>query len=121
MARLVSHRLDDIEEQIAFLTTVRAQHDKQAFMESLVLRFSCQYAVLIIAEAVAKLPAALLANYESLQWHRIKAIGNKLRHEYHRVKPLVIWDIMDKHLVPLAEGIQTLRRHVHSFETESDA
>ena len=44
-------------------------------------------AVQIISEAVRALPPELVARYPDVEWNKIAAIGNVLRHEYERIDP----------------------------------
>jgi uncharacterized protein with HEPN domain len=41
-------------------------------------------------------------------WSQIAGIGNILRHEYHRVEPVIIWNITETHLPALAQAIAEL-------------
>lgn len=50
-------------------------------------------AVQIISEAVRALPPALTTRHPEIEWAKIAAIGNVLRHEYERVDPQTMWEI----------------------------
>ncbi len=50
-------------------------------------------AVQIISEAVKSLPPELLARHPTIEWAKIVAIGNLLRHEYQRIDPETMWEI----------------------------
>ncbi len=50
-------------------------------------------AVQIISEAVKALPPSLLARHPEIEWPKIVAIGNILRHEYQRIDAKTMWDI----------------------------
>jgi uncharacterized protein with HEPN domain len=39
---------------------------------------------------------------------QIAGIGNVLRHEYHRVEPAIVWNIMEGHLPVLAVAVRSL-------------
>ena len=56
------------------------------------LRRTTERAVQIISEAARALPEDLRARYPEAPWAEIIAIGNPLRHEYHRVDDGVLWE-----------------------------
>jgi uncharacterized protein with HEPN domain len=60
------------------------------FARSRINRAATERAIEIISEAVRHLPDELLARHPGVPWAQIKAIGNKVRHEYHRVEPKII-------------------------------
>jgi uncharacterized protein with HEPN domain len=57
-------------------------------------RAATERAIEIISEAVRHLPTDMLSRHPTLPWSEIKAIGNKLRHEYHGVEPKIVWDVV---------------------------
>ena len=65
-------------------------------------------AVQIISEAVRALPPALTARYSEIEWTKIAAIGNVLRHEYERVDPQTMWEIATVKLPQLEKGIERM-------------
>jgi uncharacterized protein with HEPN domain len=65
-------------------------------------------AIEIISEAVRHIPEPERAKYPDVPWRNIMAIGNKLRHEYQRVDPDIIWDIARTHLVDLRPVIEAI-------------
>ena len=44
-------------------------------------------AIEVISEAARALPPELVAKYPQIEWQKIIAIGNLLRHEYYRIDP----------------------------------
>jgi uncharacterized protein with HEPN domain len=56
------------------------------------LRRIIERAIQIISEAVRALPEELRARYPDAPWADIIAIGNPLRHEYHRIDDKVLWN-----------------------------
>ncbi len=73
-------------------------------------------AVQIISEAVRALPPELTARYPDVEWGKIAAIGNVLRHEYQRVDPEVMWDIAT---VKLPELERVVRRMLDDLRASS--
>jgi len=47
----------------------------------------------------------VLGRHPGVPWHKVRAIGNVLRHEYHRIAPKVIWDVIAVELDPLEAAL----------------
>lgn len=62
-------------------------------------------AVQIISEAVRALPPALTGRHPEIEWAKIAAIGNVLRHEYERIDPQTMWEIATVKLPDLEKVI----------------
>lgn len=56
----------------------------EKFSEDRLSRLATERAIEIISEAVRHLPHDVLDRHPEIEWARVKAIGNILRHEYHR-------------------------------------
>lgn len=69
----------------------------------------------IISEASRAIPDERKAGYPDVPWSQIAGIGNVLRHEYHRVEPVIVWNITQTHLPVLAVAVQRMRAS-SSFE-----
>jgi len=86
--------LHDILNEISFLQSIRLRHNFETFKESSTDVRAASYSIMIISEAVRRVPEAWLAEHPETPWHAIRAIGNKLRHEYQRVSEFILWDII---------------------------
>lgn len=60
----------------------------------------------IISEASRRLPDELKTRHRDIPWSRIAAIGNVLRHEYHRVAAPIVWQTVREQLGLLAAVCQ---------------
>ena len=76
----------------------------EAFSASRLERLATERAIEIISEAVRHLPVDLMASHPDIEWNKIKAIGNILRHEYHRIAPKMVWDAVQFEL----EGLENV-------------
>lgn len=72
--------------------------DYDAFTTVYHLERAVERAVQIISEAVRALPSELKAQHPEIEWAKIAAIGNILRHEYQRVDPETMWRIATEDL-----------------------
>ncbi|MGV1847942.1 MULTISPECIES: HepT-like ribonuclease domain-containing protein [unclassified Rhizobium] len=62
----------------------------------------------IISEAAKELPSEMRASEPDIPWRAIIGIGNLLRHEYYRIRPGDLWDIIHVHLPKLRPAIARL-------------
>ena len=65
-------------------------------------------AIQIISEAVRALPPELIVRYPDVEWNKIAAIGNILRHEYERIDPETMWEIATVKLPELKAIIEKM-------------
>jgi uncharacterized protein with HEPN domain len=107
-ARSVRPRLLDILESIDTVVEAVAECDLDTFVSDRILRLAVERAIEIISEAVRHVPEPDRARYPEVPWRNIMAIGNKLRHEYQRVDPDIIWEIATLHLVDLRPVIEAI-------------
>jgi uncharacterized protein with HEPN domain len=76
----------------------------------------------IISEASRKIPDGQKSAHPSVPWTQIAGIGNILRHEYHRVEPMIVWNITQAHLPGLSLAIQqSLARLTAHSENKDEA
>lgn len=88
--------LHDILTEIAFLHSVRDRATLETFKASSA-DLRAAYSIMIISEAVRRISDDWLAGHPEVPWHAIRAIGNKLRHEYQRVSESILWGIITTH------------------------
>ena len=100
--------LQDILREIDFLQSLRRRSTFESFKDNSADVRAASYALLIISEAVRRVPEEWLDAHPDIPWHAIRMIGNKLRHEYHRVSEVILWDVICSHLHPLEAATQKI-------------
>lgn len=100
--------LHDILTEIQFLHTVRDRSTFEQFKANSADIRAASYSILVISEAVRRLPDAWLTPHPHVPWHAIRAIGNKLRYEYQRVSDVILWGVITVHSDVLKEAIADL-------------
>jgi uncharacterized protein with HEPN domain len=50
------------------------------------------------------------AGQPNIPWAQITAIGNVLRHEYHRVSDKIVWNVVTEYLPPLKIAALAIER-----------
>jgi uncharacterized protein with HEPN domain len=99
-----------LEEIVGAIEAIReATRGKtfEEFRKARVERLAVERAIEIISEAARRLPIDILARNPEIEWRKVKAIGNVLRHEYHRVSDKVIWDVVQYELDELERTIRS--------------
>lgn len=109
-SRSIRPRLLDILQNIDIVTEAIAGRDYPSFQSDTILRLAVERAVEIVSEAVRHIPEDDRAKYPDVPWRNIMAIGNKLRHEYQRVDPDIIWEIAQTHLTELRPVVAVILR-----------
>ena len=118
MARRSSRpRLQDILDHIAIVDRAVAGRDFESFVGDPVLRLAVERAIEIISEAVRDIPEEHREKHAATPWRNIMAIGNKLRHEYQRIDPDIIWEIAQTHLTELQPVIEAIVTELAEGET----
>jgi uncharacterized protein with HEPN domain len=117
-ARSVRPRLQDILDNIAIVSGAIDGHDLQSFTENPVLRLAVERAIEIVSEAVRHIPQEQRDLHPAIPWRNIMAIGNKLRHEYHRIDPDIIWEIAERHLGELRPAIEQIAAAIPEEDRE---
>jgi uncharacterized protein with HEPN domain len=85
-------RLLHMRDEIESLSHELAGVAFESYRESYGYRRITERAIQIVSEAARTLPAELRASYPDAPWTEIIAIGNPLRHEYHRIDDKVLWE-----------------------------
>jgi uncharacterized protein with HEPN domain len=85
-------RLLHMRDEIESLSRELAGLSFETYRESYGLRRITERAIQIVSEAARALPEDLRARHPDAPWAEIIAIGNPLRHEYHRIDDKVLWE-----------------------------
>ena len=81
-----------MRDEITSLTNELVGLNFDIYRESYSLRRITERAIQIISEAARAWPEELRARHPEAPWVDIIAIGNPLRHEYHRIDDKVLWE-----------------------------
>lgn len=108
MNRSALPRLYDIDQNIILVLDVAKRRSHANLQHDVAFRYTILHALMIIAEAVHYLPADMTARYTEVPWPKIVGIGNMIKHEYHRVDTLIVWEVVTVHLGPLHVAIKKM-------------
>jgi uncharacterized protein with HEPN domain len=110
MARTIDARLQDILDAIDGIHQTLAGHDFESFTATWHLQKATERGLEIISEASRHIPPEMKAMVADVPWTEIAGIGNVLRHDYQRVEALIVWNIVEAHLVHLEEAARTIQK-----------
>lgn len=88
--KVVLHEILDVGD---IAIGICANMSLERFRSSKVEKFAVERAIEIISEAARHLPETELERYPTIPWRQVKAMGNILRYEYHRLNDEVIWGV----------------------------
>ena|SRR5437879_1260771 len=104
----------DCLSEIAILHEIAARMTLDTFRSDPVARRAAAYAIQTISEAVRRIPDAWLADYPGEPWAQIRAIGNRIRHEYYRLDDAILWRIIAADTGALKTVLEKmLAQHAH--------
>ena len=84
------------------------------FKADWLLRHGVQRGIEIISEAVRHLPDDLVDAHPEVRWAAVRAVGNVLRHEYHRISDDIVWKMVTGDLVVLGRAMDAIRAVVEA-------
>jgi uncharacterized protein with HEPN domain len=107
--RRVEPILAEIEEALNGITAATLGKDLDDFRNDWLLRRGVERGIEIISEAARHLPDELLDTAPEIPWKQIRAIGNVLRHEYHKTSDAIVWAVVTEHLPPLRQAVESMK------------
>ena len=106
-----ARRLEDIVENVRAIQRYTAGMDETSFGEDSKTYDAVERCLERISEAASKLGDLAPALVPGQPWQEIRALGNRLRHEYDAIREDRLWDIVQIDLPPLCAACEdALRR-----------
>ncbi len=81
---------------------------KTTFFEHLMMQDAVMHQIEIIGEASNQISDTFRDNHPDLPWMEMRAIRNKIVHDYHGIELEIIWDTANNNLPPLQKQIKHL-------------
>ena len=98
------HMLDEVD----FLLKQTRGIDFDGFATDEVLRRACTRSLEIIGEAVKNISPNLRKKHQDIEWAKIAGLRDKLIHGYFDVDLGILWDVIQKRLLPLKVQLEEL-------------
>ena len=108
MPPTLADRLRHILEAAADIEELLAGRDFPSFESDRLLRLAVERALEILSEASRHIPDEIKAREADIAWRRLADLGNRLRHAYHRVDPVILWNIAAQDLPMLRDRIHVI-------------
>lgn len=107
-----ARRLLDIIENGHAISQYTKDMDATAFEENALVSDAVERCLERISEAVAKLGDQAAMLLPTQPWHKIRAFGNILRHEYDDIVKDRLWEIVQNDLPSLMEASKAALRRL---------
>ena len=104
--------LDDILECIAKVEEYLTGVDKAAFQSNQLLQDAVAHNLMIIGEAVKRLPETVTQKQPQIDWRGITRMRDKLIHHYFAVRLDVVWSTATQDLLPLKTAVTELLKEL---------
>jgi len=88
------------------------------FVADDVLRRACARSLEIIGEAVKNVSPQLRKTHRDVEWAKIAGLRDKLIHGYFDVDLGILWDVIQKRLLPLKQQVEELLRQDDAGSTK---
>jgi uncharacterized protein with HEPN domain len=105
-------RLEDIIENARAILRYTAGMDLAAFEEDRKTYDAVERCLERISEAAAKLGEQAAQLVPDQPWPKVRALGNRLRHEYDAIRADRLWDVVRVDLPPLLAACETALRQL---------
>lgn len=112
--------LNDIRTAIQNIETFTADIDEATFIKDEMRLHSTLYNLMVIGEAVKKLPDDIQARVSAVPWRDIERFRDKLVHHYFTIQPSIVWQILQEDLPPLKTAVDTLLNELKDEEENGE-
>lgn len=100
--------LGDVLDAIKRIEGYLRKVEKEDFQENLMMQDAVMHQIEIIGEASKNVSDEFQEKHPELPWMEMRAIRNKIVHDYREVNLNVIWDTAKNDLPPLKKQIKKL-------------
>ena len=101
MPPTLADRLIHILTAIETINSAVADRSFEVFTNDAIVRLAVERSLEIICEASRRVPDQVKTQHTEINWQGMVDFGNRLRHEYHRINPNIVWQIVKQDLPPL--------------------
>ncbi|MCJ8342741.1 MAG: DUF86 domain-containing protein [Cetobacterium sp.] len=108
--REIENYIIDIKEKIVKIKEKSKNKSLEDFYMDEDLEIIIEHSLLIIGEAISKLPDDILIEYNSnrIYWRQIKDMRNLLIHQYWGVSIEMVYSVATKHILELEQYIDQI-------------
>ena len=81
---------------------------RAAYHDDRLLQLSAEAILSRIGEAVARLDPGLIASHPNVPFRQAKGMRNLVAHEYHRVDPDLVWNVLENRIPDLCAEVRRI-------------
>ena len=107
-AQRVRIRLQDMITAVDRIQRIASALNFDQFNANIEQQWSIERGIEIISEASRRIPDEMTSRHAQIPWRDIRGIGNRIRHDYEKIDPFIVWTIATKHLTELRPVIITM-------------
>ena len=100
--------LNDILDAINRIESYVQGVNKETFFENLMMQDAVMHQIEIIGEASNRISDSLQDEHPELPWIQMRAIRNKIVHDYRGIELEIIWDTVSNNLPGLKTQVERL-------------
>jgi len=106
--------LDDILESCNRIEIYIENIDKKKFDDNDLLKDAVVTRLLVIGEAINRLPEEFISTHQDIQWSEPVKMRNLLIHHYDDIKYDLVWSTISKDLPPFKQQVEALLKELDS-------
>lgn len=100
--------LGDILDSIRRIESYTTSVSKEKFLENFMMQDAVMLQIETIGEATNNISDVFQEKHDSLPWPQMRAIRNRIVHDYRGINLNIIWDTVQSDLPALKEQIQNI-------------
>ena len=100
--------LGDILDAIQRIESYTTQVSKQGFIENFMMQDAVMLQIEIIGEATNSISEAFQEKHDEIPWAQMRALRNRIVHDYRGINLNVIWDTVQNDLPALKRQAQDI-------------
>lgn len=97
--------LIDIREAVDHIRSFVEGLDFDDFDANAIVKHAVLHNLMVIGEAVSKLPESIKEKHPAIPWREVKGFRNYVVHEYFGLDTGIIWQVIQVDLTPLRDEI----------------
>jgi len=120
MTRYYLDFIEDIIDSINKIEIFTKGMSYEDFVKDDKTLYAVRTALQIIGEAASKVPSEIRTEYDYISWKEMKALRNKIVHEYFGLNVRLIWEIINRSVPVLKEQISSLKQQFSDDSSERE-